>query len=194
MSTCIESGSAGRREHARVIEEDRGGSRLESALRFPRARPPAPSLSQPHAYSPALSFTYTHARTARKSPRVKRIKRINRVLHAPRFGKRLVPIAPHGRGSCRPLGSAHTRLRETRARALAYSRAQAAQASLRRRRPAHVRSHRPSPPPSLSHTHTHKMDALFGGGARRQDYEGIEFWHSPERAGWLMKQGASRLG
>jgi hypothetical protein len=35
------------------------------------------------------------------------------------------------------------------------------------------------------------LNALLGGGARRQDYEGVEFWHAPERAGWLMKQGWS---
>jgi hypothetical protein len=57
-----------------------------------------------------------------------------------------------------------------------------------RRVPAAVPSLSPTPHEKGTHS---PMDALFGGGARRQDYEGIEFWHSPERAGWLMKQGAS---
>ena len=26
-------------------------------------------------------------------------------------------------------------------------------------------------------------------GPRRANYEDVEFWHNPERTGWLMKQG-----
>lgn len=29
----------------------------------------------------------------------------------------------------------------------------------------------------------------FFGGKSTQSYGGVEYWHSPERTGWLMKQG-----
>ena len=29
-------------------------------------------------------------------------------------------------------------------------------------------------------------------GGQKQTYGGVEFWHSPERCGWLHKQGAPR--
>eukprot|EP00877_Chromochloris_zofingiensis_P002787 jgi/Chrzof1/12509/Cz06g36250.t1 len=31
------------------------------------------------------------------------------------------------------------------------------------------------------------MAALFG--SRKTNFDNVEFWHNPERAGWLMKQG-----
>lgn len=32
------------------------------------------------------------------------------------------------------------------------------------------------------------MNYLWGKGGR-DNYGGVEYWHSPERVGWLMKQG-----
>ena len=31
------------------------------------------------------------------------------------------------------------------------------------------------------------MAALFG--TKKSTYDDVEFWHNPERTGWLMKQG-----
>jgi hypothetical protein len=36
------------------------------------------------------------------------------------------------------------------------------------------------------------MAGLFK--AKRPESDGIEFWHNPERSGWLMKQGACAKG
>ncbi|CAN6443023.1 unnamed protein product [Victoria cruziana] len=33
------------------------------------------------------------------------------------------------------------------------------------------------------------MASLVGWWGREEDYGGVEFWTSPERTGWLMKQG-----
>lgn len=35
------------------------------------------------------------------------------------------------------------------------------------------------------------MAALFG--SRKTNFDNVEFWHNPERAGWLMKQGTVSL-
>ena len=34
------------------------------------------------------------------------------------------------------------------------------------------------------------MDAINSLFATKADAGGVEFWHGPERAGWLMKQGS----
>lgn len=36
------------------------------------------------------------------------------------------------------------------------------------------------------------MAGLFK--AKKPESDGIEFWHNPERSGWLMKQGECFLG
>ncbi|PNH04753.1 Pleckstrin y domain-containing protein 1 [Tetrabaena socialis] len=33
------------------------------------------------------------------------------------------------------------------------------------------------------------MQALWGGRGAKDTYGGVEYWHSPERCGWLQKQG-----
>lgn len=35
------------------------------------------------------------------------------------------------------------------------------------------------------------MASFFG--AKKATYDDVEFWHYPERCGWLMKQGASAM-
>ena len=37
------------------------------------------------------------------------------------------------------------------------------------------------------------MQALWGRGAK-DTYGGVEYWHTPERCGWLQKQGVICVG